>query len=139
MHSLLTLKKKHSRRLAALNDAGKKRGKFARRMRPGGARNDAAPARCPACHQSMFLQPATRDQAVYIDICNDHGTWFDRSELATLGDRYARETLRRSAGGRDLGYRHAESSTDWVGNTYGGLYLLGAVVELIGDSFDFLD
>lgn len=139
MHQLLSLKKKDGRKLATLNDARRKGSKFKRRLRPGTARHDAAPARCPACHHSMRLQPATRDQGVYIDICDDHGTWFDRSELATINDRYARDTLRRSAGGRDSGYRDRGYASDSDWSVGGGLYLLGAVVELIGEGLDFLD
>lgn len=136
MDGVLSLKKKHSKRLASMNKADKSASKFRRRGNPGSVRGDVTPAKCPACHHAMRLQPADRGSGIYLDICDDHGTWFDRAELRAIESRYARETLRRSAGGR---YEGARSSSDTSDLAVGaGFYLMGAVVDLIGD-FDFFD
>ena len=43
--------------------------------------NQAAPARCPDCEQTLHRQAVKGRTGVVIDACNDHGIWFDYREL----------------------------------------------------------
>ncbi|MCS6901601.1 MAG: zf-TFIIB domain-containing protein, partial [Polyangiaceae bacterium] len=52
-----------------------------------------APVRCPECGKPMRRAPGG-DASLLIDICDEHGTWFDRDELqqvAALAERRRRE------------------------------------------------
>jgi Zn-finger nucleic acid-binding protein len=45
----------------------------------------AAPVACPVCARGLVRRKATRHE-VLIDVCNEHGTWFDRYELGLVLD-----------------------------------------------------
>lgn len=49
---------------------------------PGGPApvDTEASIRCPLCQRSLARYPAL-DPSVQVDVCEDHGTWFDRDEL----------------------------------------------------------
>ena len=41
---------------------------------------DAAPIACPSCHQPMHVTRVAMTD-VEVDVCTEHGVWFDRDEL----------------------------------------------------------
>ncbi len=137
MHSLLALRKKKAHKFYKLNHADKKRRSFARDARPHSLQHDVAPARCPACHHSMRLEPVNRNGSIYLDICDDHGTWFDESELRALLDQQARESLRRTAGGRRKVVPRESRSGEW--DEIGAAFLVYAIGDVVGDLFDLFD
>jgi Zn-finger nucleic acid-binding protein len=52
--------------------------------------------RCPVCRQMMNRQNFARVSGVIIDICRDHGIWFDSGELEKIMDFIARGGLRKA-------------------------------------------
>lgn len=137
MPALLSLRKNKSRKLHALNHSYKKHGAFSRDARPSSLQRDVAPARCPACHHSMRLESVTRDGAIYLDVCNDHGCWFDQSELRALMDRSARDMLRRTSGGRRQVVPRESRSGDW--DDVSAYFLFHAIGNIVEEAFDFFD
>ena len=59
----------------------------------------AGAIRCPECHRGLRRVPGG-DPSLLVDICDEHGTWFDRDELqqvAALAERRRREQQRSAA------------------------------------------
>lgn len=60
-----------------------------------------ASIRCPACNKELRRVPGG-DPSLLIDICEEHGTWFDRDELqqvAALAEKRRREQLTAGVAG----------------------------------------
>lgn len=54
--------------------------------------------RCPDCHKTMNRQAFGRISGVIVDVCREHGVWFDAGELAEVLafiERGGLETVRR--------------------------------------------
>ena len=50
----------------------------------GTAGREPSSRECPVCHKRMVVE---RQNGVAVDVCADHGVWFDLGELPTLLDR----------------------------------------------------
>jgi Zn-finger nucleic acid-binding protein len=109
----------------------------------------AAPARaylpCPDCGALMNRSNFARSSGVMLDVCRDHGTWFDRDELRRVIDfvlgggleKSARKELAqvqaevRRARAEATNLRNQGGPVD-VGQSDGGIELGAGALSLIG-------
>lgn len=117
---------------------------------PGKGASGVFPAvryrRCPACAKLMNRSNYGVGSGIVLDVCRDHGLWFDRGELAAIvaflekggWDRIrARDRERLSEEVRSLENRRAFSNTvgmpssDWD-RSQQGLNALGGIADLVG-------
>ena len=75
---------------------------------------------CPVCHQLMNRVNFARCSGVVVDVCGQHGTWFDRDELRRVvefirggGLERAREEQLAELGERERSLRAAETANAW--------------------------
>jgi Zn-finger nucleic acid-binding protein len=78
--------------------------------------------RCPVCRAMLDRINFARVSGVVVDVCAEHGTWFDRNELHRIVDFIAAGGLERSlAHARDLAFaRRLAEVVDQVTATPGG-------------------
>lgn len=91
--------------------------------------------RCPVCRQVMNRQNFARVSGVIIDLCRDHGIWFDPGEMEKIMDFLARGGLRKA---RETELERLKSEdqiqrirTSTQRNTTGGSFPMGPPDELI--------
>lgn len=138
MHELLALNKKNSKKLHALNRSDKSVMNYLRKARSASLQRDVAPAHCPSCQTTMRLESVMPNGSIYIDVCDDHGTWFDQAELRALQNRGARESLRRTAMGQSRAAgQHQSRSSDM--DVISAAFLFEAVSHVAEDLFDIFD
>ena len=72
---------------------------------------------CPECQQLMNRVNFARCSGVIVDVCRDHGTWFDASELQSIVAFIRSDGLGRS---RDLEKHELDSARRRLANTRRG-------------------
>ncbi len=94
---------------------------------------------CPICEQPL---ERTRVARVTLDICNLHGTWFDRNELRAFAAAFAiarenpRVQLRGTEPSRADAYaRDARDAENAVGSVLGVLGGICTVINAINDPY----
>jgi Zn-finger nucleic acid-binding protein len=75
---------------------------------PLGPIGDVSELACPTCRHPMVHERAYGDSMIFVDVCPDHGAWFDRDELASVIERLHLELASRGlapTGGGGARYR----------------------------------
>lgn len=120
-----SLSKRHQRRLNALNQRKTRRGAVHVKTRHG-------TLHCPRCAHTMEQRHYSRGANITLDVCVDHGAWFDEHELRVAYRHIARRLGLRSKGKR--WDRPRKFKGDWE---YGALFVLFKVLaEILEEIFD---
>jgi Zn-finger nucleic acid-binding protein len=88
--------------------------------------NHAMPVDCPACSTELTRRRVT-DRSIEIDVCKEHGIWFDRGEL----NRVSTWVYEKREGDSDDGETSSDSGEWFARGAYGVARALGAVLEIV--------